>query len=160
LKRNRILVVAGMVLYVGAFFLVGAQNAHPSAGERGYPGWFCALDTLISPWGHDARSSIGEDPVVYFSMLFSGWINPLFLITLLVALLLPKARLGSVLRVVLLLMFLAPWLVFYNMSLYPREGYFVWTLAMLMVMFAAPGVRAPRASAKIEPAVDTRAGIS
>jgi hypothetical protein len=83
-----------------------------------------------------------EDPM-------AGW-------RVLVSLLRPKGRLGLALRIALLLMFIAPWLVFYNMGLYPREGYFVWTVAMLMVMFAASGVRAPRPLRRIEQAVDNR----
>lgn len=160
MRKNAILVVVGMAIYIGAFFLIAAREVHASAGNSGYPGWFCAFDTLVAPWGHDARSTIGEDPVQFFSMLISGWINPLFLATLAVALVWPKSRLGFVLRILVLLMFIACWVVFYKMTLYPREGYFLWTLGMLLVMFSAPGARAPREAAKVEPAVDSRVSIS
>ena len=28
------------------------------------------------------------------------------------------------------------WLAFYTESLYPREGYFLWTVAMILVLFS------------------------
>jgi hypothetical protein len=160
LKKNWILVLAGMALYIGAFFLVAARDANPSRGTTGYPGWFCAFITLSDPWEHDALKSIREGPVEFFSMLFSGWINPLFLVTLLVSLLRPKGRLAFALRIVLLLMFPACWIVFYKLSLYPREGYFVWMLGMLLVTFAAPGARSSRQAPKSELTIDNRVGIT
>jgi hypothetical protein len=160
LKKNWILVLVGMALYVGAFFLVAAQDANASRGTTGYPGWFCAFITLVNPWGQDGLNLLRQGAVQYFSVLFSGWINPLFLITLLVSLLRPKVRLASVLRIVLLLMFPACWIVFYKQSLYPREGYFLWVVAMLLVTFSAPGARARHEAPKSPRAIDNRVGIT
>lgn len=147
MKRNWILVVVGMAIYVGAFFLIGARDAHPSPGDRGYPGYFCAYITLVNPWGHDGMTALREDAVQYFAVLFSGWINPLFLITLLASWLRPKGRPALVLRVALLIMLIAPWVVFYRLSLYPREGYFLWTVGILLVMFSVLGARLARGGA-------------
>jgi hypothetical protein len=160
LKKNWIFVLVGMALYIAAFFLIAARDANPSRGTTGYPGWFCAFITLVNPWGQDGLNLLRQGAVQYFSVLFSGWINPLFLITLLVSLLRPKGRLAFVLRIVLLLMFPACWIVFYNVSLYPREGYFVWILGMLLVTFAAPGARAPREAPKSGRTVDNPVGIT
>ena len=157
MKKNWIFVIVGMVIYIGAFFPIAVREVHASSGSSGYPGWFCAFTTLVAPWGHNALSSIREGPVEYFSILFSGWINPVFLITLLVALIWRKSRLGFVL--VVLLMFTACWIVFYKLALYPREGYFVWTLGMLLVLFSAPEARARHERPKLEPAVDNRISI-
>lgn len=160
MKKNWIFVVVGMLMYVGAFFLIAAHDAHASASDRGYPGWFCAVITLINPWGHDGFTLMRESPLQYFALVFSGWINPLFLITLLAQLVRPKGRSAFVLRIILLLMFPACWIVFFSMNLHPREGYFVWTAAMLLVVFAVPRARAARKSPQIEPAVDNRVSIS
>jgi hypothetical protein len=159
-KRNWILVIVGMAFYVGAFFLIAAQDVHPSQGSRGYPGYFCALITLMNPWGHDALDSLQRGPIEYFGTLFSGWINPLFLLALVVTLLRPKGRLAFALRIALLLMFAACWVVFYKLSLYPREGYFVWMAGMLLVIFAAPGARPAREAVAIGNAVDHQVSIS
>jgi hypothetical protein len=160
LKKSWILVGLGMALYIGAFFLIAAHDAHTSASDRGYPGWFCAVITLINPWGHDGLTLLRESPLQYFALLFSGWINPLFLLTLLAQLVRPKGRLAFVLRIVLLVTFPACWIVFFSMNLYPREGYFAWTAAMLLVVFAVPRARAARKSLQVEPAVDNRVSIS
>ena len=150
----------GLALYVGAFFLIAAHDADSSFSARGYPGWFCALITLRNPWGHEGLDLLRQSRLVYFSLLFSGWINPLFLILLLAQLVKPKGRLAFVLRILLLLMFPACWIVFISMGLRPREGYFLWTAAMLLVMFAVPRARAAPPAAKIAPAVDNRVSIS
>jgi hypothetical protein len=160
LRRNWILVIVGIALWVGAFFLIAARDVHPSAGDRGYPGYFCAFITLVNPWGHDAVHSMREEPLQFFAILFSGWINPVFLITLLVSLFRPKGRLALVLRIVLLVMFTACWVAFYKLSLYPREGYFVWMAGMLVVMFAAPGTRAAEEIPKFDRPIDNRVSIS
>ena len=160
MKKNWIFVVVGLALYVGAFFLISAQDVRASAGARGYPGWFCAVITLIDTWGHDALSSFRESPLQFLAMLFSGWINPLFLITLLAQLVRPKGRLAFVLRILLLLLFPACWVVFFGMNLYPREGYFVWTAAMLLVVFTVPRARAVPSPARAASAVDNRVSIS
>ena len=107
LKKNGTFVVVGLALYVGAFFLVAAHDADSSSSfsGRGYPGWFCAAITLRNVWGHEGLDLLRQSRLVYFSLLFSGWINPLFLITLLAQLVRPKGRLAFVLRILLLLMF-------------------------------------------------------
>jgi hypothetical protein len=50
------------------------------------------------------------------------------------------------LRIVLIFMFTACWIVFYYEHLHPRLGYFLWTAAMLLVLFGGelfPGRRTP-----------------
>ena len=160
MRKNWILVIVGMALWVGSFFLVAVQEANTPYGGSGYRGYLCAFITLINVWGHDAMAMLRETPVEYFSTLLSGWINPVFLITLMASLVRPKGRLAVVLRIVFLLMLPACWIVFYKMKLYPREGYFVWTAGMLLVMFAAPGARVSREPEEIGPAVGTQVRIS
>lgn len=156
MNKKWILVIVGLALFAGSFFLTAAHDTRGSVGQGGYPGWFCAGITLINVWGHDVLSSFRESPVQFFALLFSGWINPVFLITLLAQLVRPKGRLAFVLRILLLLLFPACWVVFFAMSLYPREGYFAWTAGMLLVVFTVPRARAARPAAKIASAVDNR----
>ena len=160
MRKNWILVLVGMALWVGSFFLIAVQEATTSLGGSGYRGYLCAFLTLTNIWGHDAINLLREGPVEYFGFLFSGWINPLFLVTLCLSLWRPKGRLAVVLRIVFLLMLPACWVVFYKMNLYPREGYFAWMAGMLLVTFAAPGARVSREAARIEPAVGIQARIS
>ncbi len=131
---NRVLLLIGMVLYIASFFLTAVKDAYASPSASGYPGYLCAYLTLLTPWGHDGMRMLQRDPLGYFGILFSGWINPVFLIT--VVLVLRHKRLGAILRIVLLLMFVACWVVFYKEHLRPQIGYFLWTAAMLLALFS------------------------
>jgi CHASE2 domain-containing sensor protein len=48
----------------------------------------------------------------------------------------PRSKLGWILIAALLLMFPACWVVFVTGHLQPMAGYFLWTGAMLLVLFA------------------------
>jgi hypothetical protein len=136
-KTYRILILFGLILYVVSFFLTGVKDASAAANVKGIYGYDCASITLLSPWGSDGLKMFREEPVNFLSVLFSGWINPVFLITVVVLLIRPNSGAAGVLRIVLLIMFIAPWIVFYREHLHPRGGYFLWTAAMLLVMFSS-----------------------
>jgi hypothetical protein len=137
MKMSRIVFLIGFLLYVGSFFLIAVKETSASPGASGFSGYWCAYITLISPWGHEGWSMLHDKPIGYFAILFSGWINPVFLITAIVLLVKPKGRLGALLRIVVIVMFPACWVVFYQMNLRPRAAYFLWTVAMLLVLFSA-----------------------
>jgi hypothetical protein len=155
-KTYRILILIGVALYAVSFFLIGVSDAS-NGGKGGIPGYTCATTTLLSPWGGEGLKMVRESPIDFFSVLISGWINPVFLITVIVLLCRPKGRLGGILTIVLLLMFPACWIVFYRAHLQPRAGYFLWTAAMLLVLFAP---RLARTSAASQKPVDIRTNIS
>jgi hypothetical protein len=144
-KTRWILFLAGMTVFVVSFFLIAVRETGATQSGSGMRGYTCAYVALLSPWGSDGLRMLREGPVDYFAILFSGWINPVFLITVVVLLIRPRGSLAGVLRGVLLVMFLACWIVFYKEHLHPRAGYFLWTAAMLMVLFAhllaGPGAR-------------------
>jgi hypothetical protein len=147
MKRYWILILLGMVLFVVSFFLIAVREAGATQSGSGMRGYTCAYVALLSPWGSDGLRMLREGPVDYFAVLFSGWINPVFLLTVVVLLIRPSGALAKVLRGVLLVMFLACWIVFYKEHLHPRAGYFLWTAAMLLALFADKLVRpaaAPR----------------
>lgn len=136
MKTYRILIFFGLVLYAASFFLTAVKEASAAAGAKGISGYDCATTTLLAPWGSDGLRLFREGPLDFLAILFSGWINPVFLVIVVVLLIRPKGSFVRVLRIVLLLMFIAPWIVFYKEHLHPREGYFLWTAAMLLVMFS------------------------
>jgi 4-amino-4-deoxy-L-arabinose transferase-like glycosyltransferase len=102
-----------------------------------FPGYWCAYVTLFLPWSRDGLNSLHEWPLLYFAILLSGWITPMFLLTL--GFLLKKSthNTGQTLRIVLLLMLPACWIVFSQEHLRPRYGYYLWTAAMLLALFAS-----------------------
>ncbi|HEY6306416.1 MAG TPA: hypothetical protein VI488_08190 [Candidatus Angelobacter sp.] len=136
MKTYWILILLGIILFAVSFRLIAVREAGASPSDSGIRGYTCAYTTLLAPWGGDGLRMLREGPVEYLAILLSGWINPVFLITLVVVLVRPNGRLAGILRVVLVIMFLACWVVFYKEHLHPREGYFLWTGAMLLVLFS------------------------
>jgi hypothetical protein len=137
-KTYRILILLGLALYVASFFLTAVKDAKTSAGMSGYK---CATTALLAPWGGDGLNMLRETPVDYFALLFSGWINPVFFVAAVAFLIRPQGKFAGVLRIVLLVMFIACWIVFYRAQLRPAAGYFLWTAAMLLVLFSSKLVR-------------------
>jgi hypothetical protein len=134
----------GLLLY-GLSFLLASVSLYDWSGS--YPGWGCAYVALqfffaqASRWTH-GMPSIGE-PISYFSSVVVGWINPIFWLT---AYLRTTGRfhiLINVLRIVLVGMMPLCFFVFQRNRLHPREGYFVWIIGMLMVLFSSQEAAAP-----------------
>jgi hypothetical protein len=127
-RRIRTVSLIGFAMYVVSYFLP-AVHAEGSA----WRGWEAALLTLEAvrtpPGPHEA---IGE----YLAMLVSSWINPLFLVSFALALRNPYAPTVAVLRVALLVMFGACWVVFRAEHATPTVGYFVWIVSMAAALFA------------------------
>jgi hypothetical protein len=140
-KAYCILIFVALVLYVVSFTLVGVSNAGDPHGGGGIMGYKCATLTLLSPWGSEGLKMVRENPIDFFSVLISGWINPVFAITVVALLFRPNGRFAGISRIVLLLMLPACWIVFSRSHLQPRVGYYLWTAAMLLAVFANKLVR-------------------
>jgi hypothetical protein len=128
------LVVAALSMYVASFFLLTIGDFGRVVGPlRGY---FCAELALIYPFSEDGRSLFHERPIEYFAFLGSGLINPVFLITFFLHLCRVKPRVQVVLRNLTILMIPLCWIVFQYERFYPREGYILWVVGMLLTLFA------------------------
>ena len=136
MKRRRIVLVAAMVLYVASFFVGAVIDTPGSSSASRISGYDCAYLTLLFPWTRDALRSVQDHPLQYMGMLLSGWINPMFLVTMGFLLKRRTGHVGETLRIVLLLMFPACWLVFSEVHMRPTYGYFLWTIAMLLALFS------------------------
>jgi hypothetical protein len=140
MMMNRVVALIGFLVYAGSFFL----NAVKIPKSDALTGYWCAYITLILPWGHDGFQTLHEQPLRYFCVLFSGWINPFFLVTAFLLLRKPNGRLGSILRILVVVMFAACWGAFYYENVRPWIGYWVWTAAMLVVLFSTMLAREKR----------------
>jgi hypothetical protein len=138
-KTYRIVIFIGIGLYAASFFLTAVRGS----GGLALAGYNCAWVTLLTPWGSDGLSMLRENPFDFFATLLSGWINLVFLVTAGALLIRPNSVFVRVLRVALLLMFPACWLVFYKEHLHPGEGYFLWIAGMLLVLFANKLAKTP-----------------
>src|SRR5262249_29036165 len=88
------LLLIGLAVYVASFFpfVAGVKDNAASTEAAGFPGYECALLSLQAPWGHSAGEMFRQNRMGYFAVLFSGWINPFFLIALLASLIRPNGR--------------------------------------------------------------------
>jgi hypothetical protein len=136
MKMNRVVALIGFLAYVASFFLIAVRETTATSDNAGFVGYRCAFIALVSPWGHSGMEILHENPLGYFGVLLSGWINPVFLVTAAMLWARPHGRAGAFLRIVLILMLPAVWLVFREMQLRPRAGYWLWTAGMLVVLFS------------------------
>jgi hypothetical protein len=128
----------GIAMYTASFFLAAAIGPGSPNPSRGYlwAWWALALPwVLIDDWPQ------GVFPILMPFLVASGWINLLFVSSVL-ALWRQKRRLFSVLRILVLLTLPTCWVVFY-FGVHPREGYVVWTIAMLLVLFSPSAQTSP-----------------
>lgn len=137
-----IFLLGGIALFAVSFKLPAIrQVAKSGATGSTLTGYDCAVLALIQTWGKEGLTLLHSDPVNYFSVLLSGWINPVFVIAILVLLIRPAARMNSVFRVVLPLMFIFCWIVFYKIHFSAYVGYWVWMTGILMAVFSDLWVR-------------------
>jgi len=136
LNKSRIVLVVALVLFVGSFFVTAVNDAAGSSSATGIPGYLCAYFTLIFPWTREGLRSLQEHPLMYIAMLVSGWINPLFLITIFLLVKKSTRHLGETLRIVLFLMFPACWIILFEVRMRAHVGYFLWSAAMVLAAFS------------------------
>lgn len=136
MNKSRIVLVVALVLFVGSFFVTAVNDAAGSSSATGIPGYLCAYFTLIFPWTREGLRSLQEHPLMYIAMLVSGWINPLFLITIFLLVKKSTRHLGETLRIVLFLMFPACWIILFEVRMRAHVGYFLWSAAMVLAVFS------------------------
>jgi hypothetical protein len=136
-KRQHIFWI-GLFLYVVSFFLPSIAGPVVRSGPaRGY---HCAFFSLLLPLD---PNSFARDQVLFkgglvehLSLFISGCINPVFLSAAALGFSGRRQLSMAVLRILVILMMPFCWIVFHYESLYPREGYFVWIIGMLLVLFS------------------------
>ena len=103
-------------------------------------GWQCAVEAFLDPalsilggLSNGEGGPFNQQPLGWVAALVTGWINPLFLVTLWY---LVRGRRDTVsnLRIALFVMILCCLVVFYAFEMYPREGFFVWVVGMGLVV--------------------------
>lgn len=132
MRIYRLLFWSGFLLYVVAFFLPAVYET----GSAPLHGYYCALVTLVQVWTREGGALLHEEPLNYVSLVISGWINPLFLISVILIPIRKAQRALGILRIIILLMLPICWIVFHNVKVRPREGYFLWVIGMLLVLFS------------------------
>jgi hypothetical protein len=140
-----ILFLAGLALFAFSFTLPSIRElAKPGATPNKMLGYDCAITALLVPWGKDGFTIMRSDPLSYFSILLSGWINPLFLIALVLALVRASWRVNQLLRIIIPVMFIFCWIVFYKIHFRAYTGYWVWMAGVLLALWSQAGRRSGR----------------
>jgi hypothetical protein len=144
MKTRRKGILAGVVLYILSFFLPAIVFYHPNGHggfvESPYPGsgYFCAVFAFepLAELFNGNTQELHSNPVAFFARLVSGFINPVFWISMIVEFKSPGSNVGLFLKIALLFMLVAPVIVFqqHPTEYRPTIGYFVWTAAMLIVL--------------------------
>jgi hypothetical protein len=131
--RMYIMLGAGLLLFILSFFLhaVGAV-----VGGDSMLGYQCAGGALLVPWTEVGRSVLHKSPLTYMAVLFSGLINPLLIVTMILGSRERFRQLFAILRNILLGMVPFCWIVFFYGKAYPREGHLLWLVGMALMLFS------------------------
>jgi hypothetical protein len=134
MEINRTILWIGSAIYIASFFLVAVEGPGGAPSTRGpILGYMCAWMAVVAPWAIGSDWSRGVMPILMPGLLITGLINPVFIAGV-IALLQRKRRSFVVLRAIVLSMIPFSWICFFFVL--PREGYFLWTLGMLLVLFS------------------------
>jgi len=136
-KLGRLCFWLGLLIYIGSFWLTAVAGPGvwtlrpPSIADL-------AIDSLLIFLFHIHQYSFGtilEDLTLkYVSFASVGWINPIFIVTMILMLVNRTPRLTTIFRCIVLLFVLLCWVALIYRDVYPREGYFLWTAGILLVL--------------------------
>ncbi|HEY2168061.1 MAG TPA: hypothetical protein VGJ30_00430 [Candidatus Angelobacter sp.] len=135
IQRSEKVLLVALTVFAISFFLPAIWIPHVT--QHTATGYWCAYVTLVSPWTSDGMRDLATAPVQYFAILLSGWINPLFLISMVLSRREKTRRFSRTLRTVVLFLMPACWVVFFTEHVYPFAGYLIWTVAIIAALFSS-----------------------
>jgi hypothetical protein len=134
MKINRATFSIGLLIYIASFFLLSVAGPGSAATRGQVRGYLCAWFALIIPWAQIESWPKGILPILMPATVIVGLINPIFIASVIV-LLKHIQRPFVVLRIIVLCMF--PFcLIPFFFGFRPREGFAVWIVGMLLVLFS------------------------
>jgi hypothetical protein len=144
-----ITLLVGLAMFAYSFKLPAIrETVKPGVTGNTLLGYNCAVLALVQPWGKDGMTILHSDPVGWFCILVSGWINPVFLIALIFLLFKPGSRINRIFLILLPLMFIACWIVFQKIHFSAFTGFYAWMCGILLTLFSDLWVRKPAAAAR------------
>lgn len=126
---ERPVLAAAMLAYALSFGLVAVSRDSASI-----PGYMCAWMTLWNTLVVADRFQ--GKTVVFIALLISGWINIAFLVSMAIRWREGNRLAFKILRTTTLLMVPFCWIIFYDQSLFPREGHALWIAGMVLALFS------------------------
>jgi serine/threonine protein kinase len=133
------LLLVGLAIF-GVSFALRAVGSAGTSDSKPYLGWFCANWTTRVALAIIAKHGVitSSDSLETYAAGFSGLINPVFLLALLLRIWKRTRKPALVLTLVLVPLHASCWIVFNQYHLVPLEGYFLWVGGMLTVSLASP----------------------
>lgn len=133
----RVLRIAGLALFVAAFFLPAVRNGEAGPGSGPILGWVCAMfaGAASASIAHPVSAWQGKDLAGALCLMLSGWVNPLVLIYLLLSLWSKLVRARRIVAVAILICLVAAWVFFAKAPMVPLIGHFLWVGGALLILF-------------------------
>jgi hypothetical protein len=134
MTRQQKILGTGVALYAASFFLPAMTRAVATSPSGWAPGYACAWYAFAVP-----ISGFGVfkyDHLAYFSLLISGWINPVFWMAAPSAFHERHGQFLGIFRIIVVLMIPFCWVFMYQEHLSAREGHFMWLVGMLLILFS------------------------
>ena len=142
---KRQMLTVGFALYLLSFFLIAVVGNGPARGYMcAYLATGLALDTsLIQP-----GQALAQKRFEYVALVITASTNFLFLLGAILAVKTTRRwrTPAVVVRALLLMTIPFSWVLMAYESGYPREGYFLWIIGMLLVLFADHATGSPQVS--------------
>jgi hypothetical protein len=129
----------GFLIYVASFWLTaivgpGVFTPKPPSVAT------LVIESLLIPLSYVRQYSLSVllEDLAFKNVSFAsvGWINPIFLFTMILMLVDRTPSLSTILRCTVLLLVPLCWIALIYRNVYPREGYFLWTAGILLVLFS------------------------
>ncbi len=138
-RLGRLCFWVGFLIYVASFWLTAVSG--PGVDTIKPPSLASlAIEALIIPlfYSHQYNFGVFLDDLTFKNVSFFsvGWINPIFSITMILMLVNRTPRLTTIFRYIVLLFILLCWVGLIYRDAYPREGYFLWTAGIVLVLFS------------------------
>jgi len=128
-----ITVLAGLCLFVPAFFLPAITMVQSGPGPNSQPGWVCAVVATGSLAGIFKGSLASAAPDTVCLML-SGLVNPLLLVYLVFCLWPKLVRIRAGLAISILIGLVSTWWFLYLSRFLLAIGHFLWVAGILVIL--------------------------
>ena len=131
----RVAWVVGIVLFVVAFFLPAVSVAGTGAGSGPEPGYICAMIAIAATGAVFRTGALDtKDVAGIFTLIPSGWLNPL-LLAYLAFLIWPRfVKTRRILAAGVVLCLVSTWAFFAESHMVPLAGHYLWAAGALLIV--------------------------